>query len=148
MSWLRSLQGVFATTFLICVAFAIVAPLIHPLVPVLQDGWVIVTGCTPGSLGFTLVKDILSQQPPSVKVLCTVRKEDHAQELKKAYGSSRLKVNILDVTDKTAMQNLANEMKSEKVIALVNNAGISGHSSVEVSWTLTLPALISNDSLR
>lgn len=119
---------------IIFVAFfaSILGPLIHPAVPVLKDGIVVVTGCSPGGLGFQIVKDVLAKQPKTVSVLCTVRKDADAEALKKDFGTDRLRIAKVDVTDTKGIEKLAASLGNEKIIGLVNNAGVGGRSSFEV----------------
>ena len=116
------------------VTVSVLASLYQPFLPVLDAGLVVVTGCTPGGLGFEVVKDILQQRPSSVKILCTVRKEKDAEAIRTAFGTARIQSVLLDVTDVSALKKLSEELKHEKVIALINNEGISKHSKLGVSF--------------
>ena len=133
MALLRTVEKILGRIVLLYVVGIFLASLYHPLVPVHNDGIVVVTGCSPGGLGFRLVKDVIETKPKSVKVLCTVRKDQDAQELTQAFGTERLRIVKLDVTDTPAVQKLGKELQNEKIIALVNNAGISKHTPLDVS---------------
>ena len=116
----------------------IVGPFIHPAVPVPKEGYVFITGCTEGGLGFEVLKEIINTQPSSIKVVCTLRKLQDVEPIVNQFGGTDRVVTIIaDVADEQRVKKLENEMKEFKIIGLVNNAGIGGRSSLEVSHPAT-----------
>jgi short-subunit dehydrogenase len=127
------LQRVLWRAVLLVCILSLVAPLIHPAVPVLDEGIVVITGCTVGGLGFQVAKDIIAKRPELVRVVCTVRKEKDGEALAKELATDRLRTVVMDVTDQRGVDQLSRLISNEKVIGLVNNAGISGNSLLDVS---------------
>jgi len=131
MSLLRRLYSAVTGVVLIAIVGSFLASVIHPAVPVLNTGTVVVTGCSPGGLGFQIVKDILDSQPKEVLVLCTVRKDADSKALADEFKSDRLKSVLLDVTDAPAVKKFGEKLENARIIGLVNNAGVSVHSKLE-----------------
>ena len=123
MAFMGTIEKVFGRIVLLYVLGVFLVTLYDPLVPVHEEGSVVITGCSPGGLGFQLVKDILETKPNTIKVVCTVRKDQDAEELTRTFGTERLQIEKLDVTDIPRIQQLGKELENEKIIALVNNAG-------------------------
>ena len=100
--------------------------------PVNENGAILVTGCSSGlGLHISLFLDKLGY-----KIYSTVRKEIDAVKIKKI--SEKINTVILDVTDRENCIKKALELESElkktdqKLIAIINNAGISRRCPMEL----------------
>ena len=110
-------------------------PVLHPQFPVPTKGSVVITGCSPGGLGYQLALEVLKSQPETIKVMCTVRSEADSATLMSDAGDqkSRLGTFLVDVTDRSQIIALGESLKGENVVAVVNNAGYLKYGPFEVS---------------
>jgi NAD(P)-dependent dehydrogenase (short-subunit alcohol dehydrogenase family) len=114
--------------------------------------WILITGCSPGSLGAGVLKHFLTTSAAGIiiggdtkglNILATVRTEKQAHELKSwlapyqlnssssSNSNSKIRIEIVkDVASKTDLLHLVSLCKQEKMIlsAIVLNAGISKRS--------------------
>ena len=104
--------------------------------PVHEGGLVVVTGASSG-LGLGTCAYLLRRRP-HVRVMGTVRRAEDEARVRRAVAeaggdASRLETAVLDVTDDAAVRALAARLARDKrrVVALVNNAGVSKRGPVE-----------------
>lgn len=89
-----------------------------------SKGTVLITGANRG-IGLALAEQFIKQ---GYEVIGTARKPAQSNNLE-ALGA---KVEQLDVTDQTSVNELAERLKEQSIDILINNAGIVGHTSREL----------------
>ncbi|MGX6608350.1 SDR family NAD(P)-dependent oxidoreductase [Micromonosporaceae bacterium Da 78-11] len=86
-----------------------------------MTGWAIVTGASSG-IGRAIVEGFLEIGQPVVSV---ARRGERLDDLVARYGTELLRVEKVDVRDRTQVTDLVAELGADGIDVLVNNAGLS-----------------------